>query len=359
MIVVGAGPSGSCCAHDCAKAGLDTLLLEKEEFPRDKPCGGAIAAQVLETYPQLEGVADRRTTWTRMHLNYETFMEHENPHLMFRRIRLDEHLARCAEGAGADLREGHAVNSVDVSGGGVSIACRAGERFRGKVLVDASGAKSRFFVEHKAQAKQRLEYRIISMVVEAPCPNETIEARMCFDLERKRSYYHAYLQTGFIGYGWLFPKDGVMNAGLGTITTHGHLLKASFQEFLARTGFDDLDLSTVSAGLIPTALLPRLWLPRVLFVGDAGGFVNPLTGGGIHYGMRSGQLAAATAAEAVVSDDFSDEVMGTYEEKVSEIRRELSFRTTALYYLAGAVKRHLDRPSAVRLLLRALLDKFD
>ncbi|MFW9845803.1 MAG: FAD-dependent oxidoreductase, partial [Candidatus Thorarchaeota archaeon] len=42
VIVVGAGPAGSIAAHDCAKAGLRTLLLEKWKLPREKPCGGAV-----------------------------------------------------------------------------------------------------------------------------------------------------------------------------------------------------------------------------------------------------------------------------------------------------------------------------
>ena len=37
ILVVGAGPAGSAAAAWCARAGLDTVLLDAEEFPRDKP----------------------------------------------------------------------------------------------------------------------------------------------------------------------------------------------------------------------------------------------------------------------------------------------------------------------------------
>ncbi|MBM4333699.1 MAG: FAD-dependent oxidoreductase, partial [Deltaproteobacteria bacterium] len=40
VIVVGAGPGGATAARVCARSGLKTLIIEKERFPRYKPCGG-------------------------------------------------------------------------------------------------------------------------------------------------------------------------------------------------------------------------------------------------------------------------------------------------------------------------------
>ncbi len=359
VIVIGAGPAGSCCAHGCAERGLDTLLLEAETLPRDKPCGGMIDVSILERMPELEALAVRRTRLTRMHLNYQLFNEHENPNLLFLRSTLDEHLARRAEKEGADLRSGHRVVDARAHGHGVSVTCENGETFEGKMLVDASGAKGRLFAKHKRQAYDRIGYKVVGLVLEAPCPNEEIERRMGFDVERDRTYYDVHLMTGFVGFGWVFPKDGMVNVGLGTITPEGHRLRGMFDEFLERTGFPDLDRSCLRAGLIPVALLPQLWLPRVLFVGDAGGFVNALTGGGLVYGICSGEIAAATAREAVRADDFSGHTLQAFEARSARVRRELDFRTTALYYLAGAVRRGLDRPFVVRPLLRALAGAFD
>jgi flavin-dependent dehydrogenase len=47
VILVGAGPAGATAAYDCAKMGLNTLLLEKEKLPREKPCGGAVMYRAL------------------------------------------------------------------------------------------------------------------------------------------------------------------------------------------------------------------------------------------------------------------------------------------------------------------------
>jgi geranylgeranyl reductase family protein len=359
VIVLGAGPAGAACAWRCAELGLATLLLEAERFPRDKPCGGMVDVGLLEDVPGVEAVIDRRTTWTKTYLNYEYIGEHPNQNIMLLRRRFDEWVARRAERAGADLRDGHRVTDIDVGDGGVRVACRGGEAFRGKLLVDASGAKGRFFVEHKRAVERTIDYKIVSTVLEAPCPNEVMERRMGFDTAAGRSYFASYIMTGFVGYGWLFPKDGHMNAGLGTVTTRGAGLGAMFKVFLERAGFGDLDQSLATAGLIPVKVLPRLWLPRVLFVGDAGGFVDPLTGGGILLGMASGRRAADTAREAVAAGDFTGRTLRAYQQRCHDIERELALKTRILKWVTTGIGMGFDRPQLGRWVLRRFQRRFD
>ena len=47
VLVVGAGPAGSAAAAWSARAGLDTILLDAEEFPRDKPCGDGLTPRAI------------------------------------------------------------------------------------------------------------------------------------------------------------------------------------------------------------------------------------------------------------------------------------------------------------------------
>jgi len=42
VAIVGAGPAGSTCAAFCAAAGLRTILIEREKFPREKVCGDCL-----------------------------------------------------------------------------------------------------------------------------------------------------------------------------------------------------------------------------------------------------------------------------------------------------------------------------
>ena len=53
VIVAGAGPAGAVAARTLASAGLDTLLVDRAVFPRNKPCGGGISARALIRFPWL------------------------------------------------------------------------------------------------------------------------------------------------------------------------------------------------------------------------------------------------------------------------------------------------------------------
>jgi flavin-dependent dehydrogenase len=63
VIVVGSGPAGSTTARECAEKGLSVLLLDKAEFPRDKPCGGAVTVRASKLLPfSIESVVERVIT---------------------------------------------------------------------------------------------------------------------------------------------------------------------------------------------------------------------------------------------------------------------------------------------------------
>ena len=51
VIVVGAGPAGSTTARECSGQGLSVLLIDRAEFPRDKPCGGGVTKRAYDLLP--------------------------------------------------------------------------------------------------------------------------------------------------------------------------------------------------------------------------------------------------------------------------------------------------------------------
>jgi len=61
VVVVGAGPAGSTAARECAARGLSTALLDRAEFPRDKPCGGGVTARAAALLPfDIDPVVEQR-----------------------------------------------------------------------------------------------------------------------------------------------------------------------------------------------------------------------------------------------------------------------------------------------------------
>jgi len=85
-----------------------------------------------------------------------------------------------------------------------------------------------------------------------------------------------------------------------------------------------------------------------MFVGDAGGFVDPMTGGGIMLGMTSGRHAAETAREAVAASDFTGRTLRAYQDRCRPIIRELGRKTHLLKWVATGVGMGLDNPRIVR-----------
>ena len=111
VVVVGAGPAGSMAAYSCAKAGLTTLLIDKDKFPRDKPCGGALSQRSIHTLHQAgievpDEIIERTISSAQlMGPDKIPFHIHAPEPFAFvtRRNRFDAHLAKEAVQAGAEF----------------------------------------------------------------------------------------------------------------------------------------------------------------------------------------------------------------------------------------------------------------
>src|SRR4249919_2318816 len=116
VTVVGAGPAGATAARALARAGVPVRLLDRSEFPRNKPCGGAISLRALTRFPYLEAALERIPTHylSRLHLEgpggESTLIESDGPAVvMIRRYEFDALLVQLAGEAGVEL-----VSGVDV-----------------------------------------------------------------------------------------------------------------------------------------------------------------------------------------------------------------------------------------------------
>src|SRR5579872_4717814 len=117
VIIVGAGPAGSTTARECAERGLSVLLLDRAEFPRDKPCGGGVNVRTARLLPfDLSPVAERVIYGLRVSVHRSNSFEREAQEplsYLTQRRRFDAFLAEKAVGAGAVLRERLGVRAVD------------------------------------------------------------------------------------------------------------------------------------------------------------------------------------------------------------------------------------------------------
>jgi flavin-dependent dehydrogenase len=98
-----------------------------------------------------------------------------------------------------------------------------------------------------------------------------------------------------LGYAWLFPKKQVVTVGWGNQLIKVKHAREAVKPFLDLPLVKDIlkisALELFKAHLIPVGLRPQLFKDNVLALGDAGGFVDPISGKGIPYAMSSGQIA--------------------------------------------------------------------
>jgi geranylgeranyl reductase family protein len=343
VIVVGAGPAGSSAAYHCAKKGLKTLLLERERIPRDKRCGGMVSSECISSLGFHEMV-ERRTDRLRIVLNYDDLGSRNVDGCLVLRHRFDTALVRRAQGAGAEVGDGLAVRKISL-GEEVTVSCGPTE-YRSRVLIGADGVDSLVRESCGLESQRVKPDRIISFVLEDSIDNKRLDDVLG---NGEHTYFNTYFFTFFPGYAWIFPKDEMVNVGMGTVLGAKKDLSVCFDDFLGKAGLDFLDKSKITAYLIPFRPLPILHSGRVLVVGDAGGLVNPFTGGGIELGLESGERAAQASHRALERGDIS--LLSSYQEAMRPVIRGLVTKTRLINLAVGLMDKGLDSPVADRVAL--------
>lgn len=311
VLVVGGGPAGSSCAWGLRDAGLDVVVLDRSDFPRDKVCAGWVTPQVMEalavdlddygTKRILQPIRGFRTR--RIGDRSGTAAGREIVSWGIRRCEFDEYLLRRT---GARLRLGERLGSLERSGdhwvaNGDLVARRvvaAGGHFCPVARRFGGGAK---------------ETVIAAQEIELELSPETL-GRCPVDPELPEIFFTPDLR----GYGWVFLKGHVLNVGLGRLDEHRlseHL--AEFLAFLQREGRlpDPLpDAFRGHAYLLHDHTTRPLACDGVLLVGDAAGLAYPRSGEGIRPAVESGLLAARALGAA--ADLTAPSVAAAYTESV-------------------------------------------
>jgi geranylgeranyl reductase family protein len=339
VIIVGAGPAGNAAAYELARAGARVVLLEKHLLPRHKTCGGGMpmmVSQVLaldeirdlapDAFVECETRTMRHTydfadpVLAPMNPNEEDITGRTLSLWMVRRSVFDHALALRAAGAGAELRDGHAVHSIEMSAGR---AVRVNAEANGTAweatadtVIGADGANGVVAREVGLRTK-----RSLAIAIEAEVPHTWGEGHP--DLRPDV----CHLEYGAVrrGYAWVFPKADHLNVGAGVFrprnadgrgdNTVRVELRQAIMDYLRLLGVPRREESLVfHAHPLPIWNgLERLQTrdDRVLLAGDAAGLINPFFGDGILHALKSGQIAARAVLcneragyTAAISEEF-------------------------------------------------------
>lgn len=336
VIVVGAGPAGAMTATILAQKGLDVLLLDRAEFPRDKTCGDAVPAGAIERMWHY-GMKDKiQTAVSRgefyplngllivsprgyeirasFHLGQEGSTSYVAPRMYFDHViqqhAIDSGAEFCVTQAKEPIIEHNKVVGVRVRANGHT------EDLRARLVIGADGVTSVIARHLRPKDEQHKdEHRAIAI------------RAYIDDLAEFPHEVEFYLYKNILpGYAWIFPTgDNKANIGLGMrldyFRKHKLKLETMLKEFLnmpsikrrLKRGGELHNIASWQLSFGSQAHVHHAF-NGALLVGDAAGFINPITGGGIHNAIISAELAAQTADEALRKDDVSYQNMKVYEQ---------------------------------------------
>jgi len=332
-MVVGGGPAGATMGWALAKRGVRVAILERTEFPREKVCGDFVEPRGLKLLsaigclPRLERSARLPITHVAMFLEGRSAYRGKIPFYgstpelpphgyIVPRDELDTELLASAGRAGAAVLENCAASSVERRGGLMTISARHQGQpvtFLARLVVGADGAHS---IVARSAGLLREDPRYVAVSQRAYVDGvsvETGEAAFFFDRDL------------FPGYGWMFPMlDGRANVGVGILAETRDRYRISvpalFQRFLEKLkrlhpGCGAMRLASKPIGGIVKTYGgggPNHFAGGIL-IGDAGCFVDPMTGEGITPAAESALLGAAVIADALDQGRTDAAFLSAYE----------------------------------------------
>ena len=283
VAVVGAGPAGSTCAAFCAEAGLRTVLLEREKFPREKVCGDCVNPACWPVLERLQ-VADRVRELPHGRLESVEFIGiggHSvsvalpaDAEIAVKRSYLDALLLQRAQECGSDVRDATTVTAVAFSDSRWSIAVE-GDALQARLLIAADGRNST--VARLLGLLPRIEKERVALQAHLPLPADF----------GKRVVLQ-FLPEGYSGQAPVGEEQ--LNVCLvGKPRDMQALRKWAESRFHVPHDQSWRTITPLRRG----ALAPAQ--ERLFLIGDAARVVEPFTGEGIYYALSSGELAARAA----------------------------------------------------------------
>ncbi|VEP18884.1 Geranylgeranyl reductase family protein [Hyella patelloides LEGE 07179] len=307
-IVVGAGPAGTTAAYNLAKQGKSVVVIDKDSFPRHKPCGGGVSPAIAKWFdcdfsPVIKNtVSQVKYTW-KFEDPVEIELKDITPMWMVRRDEFDNFLLEQAIAKGAEFKGSTTVTGINLEGETWKISTNNGD-LETAYLIAADGASG--------PMASWLGFSTAQKVMAA---NLEVSAEVS---ERRQSL--AYFDFGSLknGFMWVFPKtDGYSFSAAFVRDKKGNPqeLKQQLTNFAQKF---DVDLSSSQYTEYPMNLWQEdrsLHTNCAVIAGEAAGIVDPLIGEGIRPAIFTGMKAAEAVTQALAGDSSA---LGNYSEVINQ-----------------------------------------
>jgi flavin-dependent dehydrogenase len=285
-VIVGGGPSGAMCGEQLARAG-HTVDIFDEHLAWEKPCGGGLTYKATQCFPFLLDNPLPKKLIQKVEIisaeNQRASLDLQHPIVIYSRTILNGLLLDRAREAGCRVHHSR-VHNVDTSTQRPRYSID-GEWFESDFLVLAAGARNQFLPGTRALARDELE---MTQGYFVPQTAEQILIKFLPEFE---------------GYIWSFPRADHLSLGIcGSMQAHtstelrNHLHQFAGTEKIETAGakfYSHVLPSPQVRTLSDRAVIGRNWA----LCGDAAAWVDPLTGEGLFYAMRSGEILGRCLGE--------------------------------------------------------------
>ncbi|MDE6594046.1 MAG: NAD(P)/FAD-dependent oxidoreductase [Oscillospiraceae bacterium] len=335
VIVIGAGPAGCTAAKTLAERGCKVLLTEKFKMPRYKSCSGQLIKKSIELVKEHFGeevpaavMCEPREVGGMIFTNDRgEIYRFEQEGFNVWRSEFDKWLAGKAEQAGAEVREGVTAVGCEKGDGYEEVFFKGENRYseKARYVIDCEGAAR---VIRRKLTGEQLRYIMTYQTFN----------QGSIDLDGR--YFYAYLQPELSEYdAWFNVKDNMLVLGVAVKDfSKAEYYYERFIEYMKERHGLRIEKHIKTDKWIMPYIRPGCdivyGVGRVLFAGEAAGFLNPM-GEGISAAIESGFLAArgvaekAVSARAADSSDDTEKIIENYRESAAELhgymRRQWGF----------------------------------
>jgi digeranylgeranylglycerophospholipid reductase len=308
VVVIGSGPAGSSTANIIALAGYNVVLIEKDEYPgKSNVCGGGMSEQLADKLKLPDEILETKISYE---VNYFPWGVYEirQSHATVLRNKFDRYLASRAVNNGSKLLL--STKAIDV------------KRTDGRIVVHSSN--------------KNVSHISCDLVIFADGVN-TLAKKLGIGFEKNKNntalglvyeiewqedtldHYEIFYDKNISkwGYGWIFPKRGMLNVGVGSLISRipGNI-KDMMNYFMkcpaVSTKIEGRRILSKKSALIPLAPARKIYDQSMLVVGDAAGMTYPFFGAGIENAIYAGEIAGRIAVKALEENDLSKQFLSAY-----------------------------------------------
>ncbi len=281
ILIVGGGPAGAICGERLASAGLPVTIFD-EHLAWEKPCGGGLTHKAITAYPFLLDSPHPKKIMRDVELissdGHRARFHLDRPIVIYSRAVLNGLLLDRAAAAGCRIIQSR-ITAADTSGPRVRVSTTAGDHAADFVVL-AAGARNSL------------------LAGSSPLAPDDLELTLGYFLPLSTDLLKVKFLSQFEGYLWSFPRNNHLSVGIcGKMSLYSAATLKLHLHHFARTEGLDLAGGRFYSHVLPSPRATTLRHRRIVgpnwaLIGDAAAWVDPLTGEGLYYALRSGHLLA-------------------------------------------------------------------